>query len=67
MRNILKFLVALVVLTSTAPASSLLPSVKTHYVEYVCDYFDPQTDITYYGCHHIRFDDLNGSLVEILD
>ena len=67
MRHILTSLSVLIVISSTGPAPvPTLPSTTTHYVEYVCDYFDENVGLIE-GCHHIEFSDLNGSLVEILD
>jgi hypothetical protein len=57
---------SLLVIAATSTVWSMPPKGRP-YVEYVCDYYDPHTDITWWGCHHIRFDDLDGSLVEILD
>lgn len=69
MKNFLMAALVAVVLISggSQSAGPRLPDVKTSYVEYCFDYTDPETDITYYGFHHIRFSDLNGSLIEILD
>lgn len=44
-----------------------LVDVKTSWVEYCFDYYDSHSDVTYYGWHHIRFSNLDGSVVEILD
>lgn len=65
MRNLMYGVVVAVALT--AGSQLAVASPPTTWVAYLCDYYDQNTDVTYYGCHHISFSNLDGSVVEILD